>query len=144
MKALRKLAALVLAGALCMSMLVGCGIDPEETAATYGEEQVSLGFVNFMAKYQKSTADDLYVGYFGTGVWDYDMSGSGVTLKEQLLAYSEKEFLKKQGLFTPEYTSNMVRHYLKTGDGGPATGANFSKICWSFYAFQQWYCHYHK
>ena len=69
-----------------MSTLVGCGIDPEETAATLGEEQISLGLVNFMAKYQKAGADDLYVGYFGTDVWDYDMSGNGTTLKEQLLA----------------------------------------------------------
>lgn len=85
MKTLRKLAALVLAGALCMSTFAGCGINPEETAATLGEQKVSLGLVNFMCKYQKASMDDLYVGYFGTGVWDADMTGSGTTLQENLI-----------------------------------------------------------
>lgn len=85
MKAFRKLAALVLAGALCMSTFTGCGINPEETAATLGEEKVSLGLVNFIAKYQKATMDDMYVGYFGKDVWDADMTGSGTTLQENLL-----------------------------------------------------------
>lgn len=85
MKAFRKLAALVLAGALCMSAFTGCGINPDETAATLGEQKVSLGLVNFIAKYQKATMDDLYVGYFGEEVWDVDMTGSGTTLKENLL-----------------------------------------------------------
>lgn len=85
MKAFRKLAALVLAGALCMSAFTGCGINPDETAATLGEQEVSLGLVNFIAKYQKSTMDDLYVGYFGKDVWDADMTGTGTTLKDNLL-----------------------------------------------------------
>lgn len=101
---------------------------------------------------KKRILKDIAYDYIPKELLDRPKVGFGVPLdlwmrgplKEQLLAYSEKEFLKKQGLFTPEYTSNMVRHYLKTGDGGPATGANFSKICWSFYAFQQWYCHYMK
>lgn len=86
MKTLRKLAALVLAGAICVSTFAGCGINPEETAATLGEQNVSLGLVNFMSKYQKAAMDDLYVGYFGTGVWDADMTGSGTTLKDNLVA----------------------------------------------------------
>lgn len=85
MKAFRKLAALVLAGALCVSAFTGCGINPDETAATLGEEKVSLGLVNFIAKYQKATMDDMYVGYFGKDVWDADMTGSGTTLQENLL-----------------------------------------------------------
>lgn len=86
MKTLRKLAALVLAGALCMSTFAGCGINPDDTAATLGEQKISVGLVNFMAKYQKAAMDDLYVGYFGTGVWDADMTGSGTTLQENLIA----------------------------------------------------------
>lgn len=86
MKTLRKLAALVLAGALCISTLAGCGINPEDTAATLGEQKVSLGLVNFMAKYQKASMDDLYVGYFGTGVWNSDMTGSGSTLQQSLVS----------------------------------------------------------
>ena len=86
MKALRKLAALVLAGALCLSTFAGCGINPDDTAATLGDQQISVGLVNFMAKYQKAGMDDLYVGYFGTGVWDSDMTGSGTTLQESLIS----------------------------------------------------------
>ncbi len=86
MKTLRKLAALVLAGALCLSTFAGCGINPDDTAATLGDQKVSLGMVNFMAKYQKSTMDDLYVGYFGAGVWDSDMTGSGTTLQQNLIS----------------------------------------------------------
>ena len=99
---------------------------------------------------KKRILKDIAYDYIPKELLDRPKVGFGVPLdlwmrgplKEQLLAYSEKDFLIRQGLFDPEYTSEMVRHYLKTGDGGPATGANFSKICWSFYAFQQWYCHY--
>ena len=101
---------------------------------------------------KKRILKDIAYDYIPKSLLDRPKVGFGVPLdlwmrgplKEQLLSYSEKDFLIKQGLFDPEYTYNMVRHYLKTGDGGPATGANFSKICWSFYVFQQWYCHYMK
>ena len=107
-------------------------------------------------KYQKGIKKrilkDIAYDYIPKELLDRPKVGFGVPLDkwmrgpltEQLLAYSEKDFLKKQGIFDPEYVSGMVRHYLKTGDGGPATGANYSKICWSFYTFQQWYCCYHK
>lgn len=63
-------------------------------------------------------------------------------LKEQLLAYTEEDFLKKQGLFDAKATSEFVRNYLLTGDGGPSSGRNFSRICWAFYIFEQWYEYY--
>lgn len=63
-------------------------------------------------------------------------------LKEQLLDYSSYDYLKKQGIFDAGYVSEMIGSYLKTGDAGPATGANYSKISWSFFVFQQWYEYY--
>lgn len=63
-------------------------------------------------------------------------------LKEQLLSYSEKDFLERQGIFNAAYVSGMIRDYIRTGDGGPATGANYSKLSWSFFIFEQWYRHY--
>ena len=63
-------------------------------------------------------------------------------LREQLLAYSEKDYLEKQGIFDAGYVSGMIRDYIKTGDGGPATGANYSKLSWSFFIFEQWYQRY--
>ena len=60
-------------------------------------------------------------------------------LKEQLLDYSSYDYLKRQDIFHAQYVSDMIGEYLKTGDAGPATGANYSKLAWSFYVFQQWY-----
>ncbi|MCR4990332.1 MAG: asparagine synthase (glutamine-hydrolyzing) [Lachnospiraceae bacterium] len=60
-------------------------------------------------------------------------------LKEQLLSMCDTAFLKEQGLFDPAYTSGFVNSYLEKGDLGPATGANYSKLTWSFFVFQQWY-----
>ena len=60
-------------------------------------------------------------------------------LKEQLLDYSSYDYLKKQGIFDADYVSNTIQSYLKTGDSGPATGANYSKMAWPFFVFQQWY-----
>ena len=39
----------------------------------------------------------------------------------------------------PENTAAVVERYLVTGDGGPSSGANYSKLIWSFFVFQQWY-----
>ena len=49
------------------------------------------------------------------------------------------DFLKKQGIFDPEYTSMRVAQYLGTRDAGPSTGANYSKLMWAFFVFQQWF-----
>lgn len=60
-------------------------------------------------------------------------------LKEQLLDYSSYDFLARQDIFDAGYVSDMITQYMKTGDAGPATGANYSKLTWSFFVFQQWY-----
>ena len=60
-------------------------------------------------------------------------------LKEPLLEYSNPEYIKKQGLFNPVYVSSFIDNYLNSGDAGPATGANYSKLVWAYYIFQQWY-----
>ena len=101
---------------------------------------------------KKRILKDIAYDYIPKELLDRKKVGFGVPLdkwmrgplKEQLLAYSDKEFLLRQGIFDAKYTSDIVRWYLKNGDGGPATGANYSKICWSFYVFQQWYSYYHK
>lgn len=63
-------------------------------------------------------------------------------LKEQLLAYVNNEYLKKQGIFDADFVSPMVEHYLRVGDGGPSTGTNYSRMVWSLFIFQQWYHEY--
>ena len=63
-------------------------------------------------------------------------------LKEQLLDYSSYDYLSRQGIFDAAYVSDMIENYIKTGDAGPATGANYSKLSWSFFVFQRWYQYY--
>ncbi len=87
---LRKLAALVLAGVLCVSTLSGCGAKAEDTIATLGEENVSYGVANFIVKYQKASVDDIYAMYAGLygveSMWDIDTSGTGATTEENFKA----------------------------------------------------------
>lgn len=63
-------------------------------------------------------------------------------LKEQLLSWVDRDYLVRQGIFDADYVIRLVGNYLKKGDGGPATGANYSKVTWSFFTFQQWYARY--
>ena len=78
----KKLAALVLAGALCMSAFTGCGIDANETIATLGEQEISAGLANFMIKYQKAAYDDVYIAYYGEEVWDMTVDEEGTTFAD--------------------------------------------------------------
>lgn len=83
---LKRLAALVLAGAICLTSLVGCGVKPEETAATLGDTKVTAGLVNFICKYQKAGVDDTYVAYFGENFWNQDLYGYGTTMEDDIKA----------------------------------------------------------
>jgi asparagine synthase (glutamine-hydrolysing) len=60
-------------------------------------------------------------------------------LKEQVLTLGNRTYLKNQGIFEPDYTAGMIDRYMQTGDAGPSTGANYSRLIWSFLIFQQWY-----
>ena len=60
-------------------------------------------------------------------------------LREQLLDYSSYDYWNTQDTFDAKYVSDMIGEYIRTGDAGPATGANYSKLTWSFFVFQQWY-----
>lgn len=99
---------------------------------------------------KKHILKDIAYDYIPKELLDRPKVGFGVPLdkwlrgplKDQLLDYSEKGFLERQGIFDAEYVSGMIREYIRTGDGGPATGANYSKLSWSFYIFEQWYQHY--
>ena len=99
---------------------------------------------------KKHILKDLAYDYIPRELLERPKTGFGVPmdqwlrgpLKEQLLDYSSTAFLKKQGVFDPEYVSRFVNNYIVNGDGGPATGANFSKVTWSFFIFQQWYSYY--
>ncbi len=96
---------------------------------------------------KKHILKDIAYDYIPKDLLDRPKKGFGVPmdqwlrgpLKEKLEYYSDPGFLKKQGIFDVDYVSGFIRNYLEKGDGGPATGANFSKLSWSFFNFQNWY-----
>ncbi|MCR5344039.1 MAG: asparagine synthase (glutamine-hydrolyzing) [Butyrivibrio sp.] len=96
---------------------------------------------------KKHILKDIAYDYIPRELLDRPKKGFGVPmdtwlrgpLRDKLIDYSDVNFLKNQGIFDAEYTSRFIRNYLEKGDGGPATGANYSKLSWSFFNFQQWY-----
>lgn len=99
---------------------------------------------------KKRILKDIAYDYIPKELLDRPKVGFGVPLdkwmrgplKEQLMDMCSVEYLKKQGIFDAEYVNRFLHEYLKTGDKGPATGSNFSKTAWSFFAFQLWYQYY--
>ncbi len=96
---------------------------------------------------KKAILKDLSYDYIPRALLDRPKRGFGVPLdkwlrgplRERLEAYCDRDFLARQGLFDSDYTARLMAGYLAKGDGGPATGANYSKLAWSFFVFQQWY-----
>lgn len=68
-------------------LMTGCGskINADATLVTIneGEDTISLGFGNFMARYQQAMYDQYLMGYYGEGMWSSDMSGTGSTLEQE-------------------------------------------------------------
>ena len=99
---------------------------------------------------KKRILKDIAYDYIPRELLDRPKVGFGVPLdkwmrgplKERLLEMCSVEYLKKQGIFDAAYVNGFISEYLKTGDKGPASGANYSKTAWSFFAFQQWYNEY--
>lgn len=60
-------------------------------------------------------------------------------LKEQVLSYAQDDFLHRQNIFNPGYMSAFLADYMKKGDGGSGSGANYSRMIWAFFMFQKWY-----
>ncbi len=58
-------------------------------------------------------------------------------LKDELLELSSPEYLRRQGLFHPEYTAEIVRDYLKPEKERKMKG-HFG-ITWTFFIYQKWY-----
>ncbi len=96
---------------------------------------------------KKHILKDLAYDYIPRQLLDRPKKGFGVPLdnwlrgplKEQLLEYTNADLLKKQGIFDAEATRILLYEYLDKGDAGASTGANYSRIVWPFFVFQQWY-----
>lgn len=96
---------------------------------------------------KKKILKDIAYDYIPKEMLDRPKVGFGVpidkwlrgALREELLSYCDKDFLKKQGIFKPEAVNLFVNKYLQQGDKGRGTGENYSKIVWSYFVLQQWY-----
>lgn len=99
---------------------------------------------------KKRILKDIAYDYIPRELLDRPKVGFGVPLdqwlrgplKEQLMDMCTREYLKKQDIFDADYVVSMIEEYMHTGDGGPATGANYSKLVWPLFTFQQWYRYY--
>lgn len=85
----KKVTAILLAGAMASMMLMGgCGnkIDTDAVAATLGEEEISLGYVNFVAHYNQVTYDSFFASYYGEDYWTNESyaDDEGRTMEESL------------------------------------------------------------
>lgn len=65
-------------------------------------------------------------------------------LKEELLSYTDTDFLKRQGIFRHDETQKLVSLFIEKGDGGKDTGKNYAGIVWAYFIFQQWYMMYER
>lgn len=96
---------------------------------------------------KKHILKDIAYDYIPKELLDRPKVGFGVPLDKwlrgplrgQLTDYSSRDYLKRQDIFDADFVSDMMAQYMETGDAGPATGANYSKLAWSFFVFQQWY-----
>ena len=64
---------ILLAGTLLgTTALSGCDIDPDAVVMTVDDAEVSLGFANFVVKYNQAELDYYYTYYFGEDVWSQE------------------------------------------------------------------------
>lgn len=95
----KKLLSLLLAAAMGASVLTGCNeIKADAVGATLNGEEISLGFMNFMAKFQQAVYDGYLGSMYGTGdYWSQDLSGNGsdmeTTVKAQVAENVELLYL---------------------------------------------------
>lgn len=87
---LKRVTACLLAGAMMLSVaMTGCGsIDAGATGAMLDEKEISLGFMNFMAKYQQANYDLYYSAYFGGDMWTSEVAtdddGNVITMADSV------------------------------------------------------------
>lgn len=73
---LKRITAVLLAGALCVSAFTGCGINKDAKAASMKDKTVTLGVANFMCRYQQAVIEDQYKMYLGTDdIWSQTLGG---------------------------------------------------------------------
>lgn len=98
----------------------------------------------------KSMIKDLVHRYIPKELMDRPKQGFSVPiekwlrneLKEELLTYVDKDYLRRQNIFKAEETEKYVYDFIENGNRGKNTGNNHSTFVWSYFIFQKWYNHY--
>ncbi len=71
---LKKAVVLTLAGTLALGSMTGCSksLDGTKAVSTVNDEEIKLGTVNLMLRYQQAQTAQMYEMYFGatSGIWD--------------------------------------------------------------------------
>lgn len=101
-------------------------------------------------KNKKYILKDLAYDYIPQELLDRPKKGFAVpidkwlrgALKTDLIDLTNADYLKRQGIFNPTFTSEYVSCYLAKGDKGVFSGNNPSNIVWPLYMFQKWYQYY--
>ena len=95
----RRLLPLLMAAVLGVSALTGCGnsIDANKVGATLDGQEISLGFMNFMARYQQAIYDGQFSSMFGdqADTWSQELFEQGTdaqTSVKQSVVDSIEEF----------------------------------------------------
>lgn len=81
----KKVTAILVAAAITATAISGCGLNKKATVATMGDQEITLGIVNFMCRFQQAAMDDMYGQYFGStypDYWNTDIQGQGSTMAD--------------------------------------------------------------
>lgn len=77
----KKFAAVALAAVIGITSLTGC-MNKSATVASMKDQDVSLGVVNFMCRFQQAQSDESLKAYYQSDVWQQDLMNSGSTMQE--------------------------------------------------------------
>lgn len=84
----KRLAAVLLAGALVTASLTGCSVNKNATVATMNDQKVSLGLANFYSRFQQACYEDMYMSILGASsdgsIWTQDLYGNGSTMEDNV------------------------------------------------------------
>lgn len=88
---------LTLAGA---TLLSGCGLNAGATLVNInkGEDSISLGYGNFVARYTQSLYDATYLQYMGTDMWTKEEDGTTLedNVKKNVMKSMKEDYLLEQ------------------------------------------------
>lgn len=88
---------LTLAGA---TLLSGCGLNADATLVNInkGEDSISLGYGNFVARYTQSLYDATYLQYMGTDMWTKEEDGTTLedNVKKNVMKSMKEDYLLEQ------------------------------------------------